>query len=184
MINVNKNLLTIIKILISMGLFIFPLVSAAFNIDFINRNTTWEEIQQRLSKDYQLVWTPRYLEGYGAIEVREKGHALFSLITNSKQTPSANTTFSTLIIESPRIKTAEGIGPGSLISDAVKEYGSATLNYNPENESREFVAFDNGPENTFFRTGSVDTAGIYEQGSYTTTRYKKDGKIKSLIVSL
>ena len=59
-----------------------------------------------------------------------------------------------LVTDNPDYKTEAGVGPGTTIADATLHYGAARLSYNVNNESREFVAFQYGPEDILFRTGS------------------------------
>jgi hypothetical protein len=148
------------------------------------KNTPLKDIKQQLGPNYELVFDPKYNIDFGAIVAKSHGQTLFALLTDPTKAPNDETTFSTVIIESPDIKTNEGIGVGSLISDAVKVYGPVELSYNLENESREFAVFAHGPKDILFRTGTEDEAGIYQKGSYSTKQYKKDAKIKWLIVYL
>lgn len=80
-------------------------------------------------------------------------------------------------------QTAEGVGPGTSIDDAVDIYGAATISTS-ENESREFVRFANQPEGRlFFRTGSQGDAGIYADGATETTTWKDGASITAVWVT-
>lgn len=86
----------------------------------------------------------------------------------------------------PEYETAEGIGPGTTIEMAERVYGAASLSYHTQAESREFVRFENGPENISFRTGTGDEAGIYSADSgeyYQTDEYREGATIRSVWVS-
>ena len=84
--------------------------------------------------------------------------------------------------DNPKYQTAEGVGPKALIETAETQYGSAKLMYHLMNESREFVAFENGPENIGFRTGLGPEAGIYEseQEYNETEEYKPEAEIQEV----
>lgn len=86
----------------------------------------------------------------------------------------------------PAYRTAAGIGPGATIEMAERVYGPASLSYHTQAESREFVRFENGPENITFRTGTGDEAGIYlsDSGEYNqTNEYREGATIRSVWVS-
>ncbi len=87
-------------------------------------------------------------------------------------------------------KTAEGIGVTSLIADAEKKYGKATLSYNTENGSIEGIAFEKShPQNMYFLPSfpgrKYETTGIYKyEGDYQeTTTYQKGAYIKMIGVT-
>lgn len=87
-----------------------------------------------------------------------------------------------LVTNNPSYKTREGVGPGTAIAEATLHYGAARLSYNINNESREFVAFQYGPKDILFRTGSGAEAGIYESsGEYNETdRYQEGATIREV----
>ncbi|EDX83704.1 hypothetical protein S7335_1401 [Synechococcus sp. PCC 7335] len=90
------------------------------------------------------------------------------------------------VTTNPDYQTAKGIGPGTLIEEAERAYGPASLSYHHEAESREFVTFENGPENIGFRTGSGDEAGVYspQEGPYFQTQsYRGGATIQSVWVT-
>lgn len=88
------------------------------------------------------------------------------------------------VAQSSDLQTVEGVGPTSTIDAGVTAYGAATLSFNPDNESREFVRFANEPAGRiFFRTGSGDEAGIYAAGDTETTQFKDGATIKTVWVT-
>ena len=50
-----------------------------------------------------------------------------------------------IIARNPNYRTAEGVGPGTPLKEAVSQYSTATLGYSHENESRESIQFAKGP---------------------------------------
>jgi len=116
------------------------------------------------------------LVGY---EVKQGGTLRFFALGDDVDGP-----LTVFVAESPDLQTAEGIGPTSTIDDGVLAYGAATLNFNPDNESREFVRFVNEPAGRiFFRTGSGDEAGIYAAGETETMDFKDGATIKAVWVT-
>ena len=68
--------------------------------------------------------------------------------------------------ENPNYSTAEGITVGTSITKAEQIYGNATLSYNINNESREYVEFAQQPaSNIWFRPTSNNNgfAGVYNE---------------------
>jgi len=93
-----------------------------------------------------------------------------------------------IFTSSPLARTAEGIGPGSLLRDAVAVYGEATLIITII-ESREYVTFANHPGRLAIRTGARDEhvwrAGLYADGEESghgseTTEFRDDAIIESI----
>lgn len=99
---------------------------------------------------------------------------------NALSSGAAGSKLDLFTTENPAYQTAAGVGPGTSIAVAESQYGQATLAYNTELESREFVSFENGPENILFRTGSGAEAGVYSStDSYNETQeYRADAKIQ------
>lgn len=90
------------------------------------------------------------------------------------------------IVSNPDYATAEGVGARTSIADAEAIYGPATLSWNPDNEGREFVSFENGPEGRIaFRTPGIggNNVGIYDDDEFETTAYEDDAEIASVWVS-
>ena len=157
---------------------------------------TYGQIKQALGSAYHFSDPRPYLVGSNGIEVSRKRSdedqfstfSNFSLLFQSEfgqddtniPHPEDDTIIDTMITSSASYKTAEGIGPGSLISEAVKKYGNVTLGYNTDNESREFARFERGPaDNIGFspRAISHNYAGDYSvpnavrRNPYKTTAF-------------
>lgn len=76
--------------------------------------------------------------------------------------------------------TAEGVHPGSLVSDAEKVYGKVAQIVLSEIESRQYVTLEHQPAGLQFR---LDYSGEFDVGQRTTTRYRPGAKIHSIIVA-
>ncbi len=59
-----------------------------------------------------------------------------------------------LFTSDPACRTELGIGPGSLVSDAVEAYGAADFAFSYDNEGREYVGFERMPGRMGFRVSS------------------------------
>ncbi|MBE9031559.1 DUF1176 domain-containing protein [filamentous cyanobacterium LEGE 11480] len=72
-----------------------------------------------------------------------------------------------IFVRNPNYRTQAGVGPGTLIKDAIAQYGTASFAYNYENEGREYVQFERG-QDLVMRTnqGTLTTfAGIYPEST-------------------
>lgn len=87
------------------------------------------------------------------------------------------------IVSGDMYRTAEGIGPGSSIADAVQEYGEATFMLDRNNGGREFVVFANQPDGPIaFRTYGIAGAyvGGYVGDATMTMNYQSNAAIASV----
>ncbi len=81
-------------------------------------------------------------------------------------------------------KTAGGVHPGMVLSEAEKSYGSVRGIMVSEIESREYAEFSNEPPGMTFRLNNdAGTAGIYGEGEMRTTRYAPAATILTVSVS-
>lgn len=97
------------------------------------------------------------------------------------------TRLTVFVVDTDGYATAEGVGPGMLLADAEAIYGDATLSYNVDNESREFVNFENGPEGRIFfraQVGDDIQAGVYpDADTFETTEYEEGATIWAVWVA-
>lgn len=151
-----------------------------------------------------LTFYPNYMVDFGALCVRSEGEdAICALFENYEVDGYAGGTEITgFSVLSDKCRTAEGVGPGTAIADAVEAYGPATFGFNYENEGREYVTFENAPEAYGFRAESDadeaiegdgtrpngrfggDYAGVTGDGSYfETDRAQPDARLWEIWVS-
>lgn len=83
-------------------------------------------------------------------------------------------------------RTTDGVGPGSLVSDAAVAWGAPTLEISLI-ESREYADFPDAPRSLSIRTGTpledVWRGGVYPNGDdigESTTEYREDAIITSI----
>lgn len=89
------------------------------------------------------------------------------------------------------VRTADDVGPGMSLSAAVAKYGGVVLDYNTNDESREYASFaSNHFDQMMFRVQLGDSydglAGIYEtHNEYNrTVKYKRNARIMMVVVRL
>ena len=148
--------------------------------------TTPTELQQALPTMTVGTWGEGPLVDTEGVKVTNaEGETIFYALASGWRV-GPNRPFTLFYTTHPSYQTAEGIGPGTSIEEAERIYGPATLSYHYEAESREFVTFENGPEDIWFRTGSGDEAGVYAEqaGPYFQTQtYREGATIRTIWVS-
>ncbi|WP_439343136.1 hypothetical protein [Vacuolonema iberomarrocanum] len=127
-----------------------------------------------------------FIVDFDAIAVSQDGEVQFYILYLAGDTFDDTGVIQGMLTESPTYQTAEGIGPGSSIADAEAVYGNAIVAYNTENESREYVRFEQHPANNLaFGTGSGPEAGIYpdvDAPYRETEEYRPDATIQSAMI--
>jgi len=146
---------------------------------------TFGDLKQAMPEATFTVMSP-FMVDFDAIAVSQTDTVQFYILYLAGDNFSDTTPIQGLLTEHPDFRTPQGIGPGSTIAEAEAAYGDATLSYNTENESREYVRFQNHPSpNMAFRTGTGGDAGIYPEADSTfheTQEYRPDATIQSVMV--
>ena len=131
-----------------------------------------------------------WLEQGSGMRVSHYGEVLYDIgFAEEDGTVTDAAQITSIQVQNPAFKTAEGIGPGTALEDAIAAYGQATLKLNQDDASREFISFDGGAsDNLRFLSNqwALDgEAGIYEgeETSDSTTSYKSKAAIGAVIVS-
>lgn len=150
---------------------------------------TLGELKQKLAGKAEFGNDEPFMVDFNAIPVSKKGEVQYYILHFSAEPLTDSDPIPFLMTDNLRYRTAEGVGPGTPIAEAENAYGKATLNYNTENESREYISFANAPaKNLSFRTNGSpgNFAGIYESSrngsSYETQQYREDAAIASVMV--
>jgi hypothetical protein len=160
---------------------------------------TYGQIRQALGGSYTYSDVSPFMVDFAAIAVMREGISgffpgraiAFYLVYPEATALQDSTPINLMITANPKYKTAQGTGPGSLLSEAVKDYGKATLNFNTDSESREFVRFERNPANLSFRAEALthSFAGDYSapdavrQGSSNkTTAFFENASISQVWV--
>jgi uncharacterized protein YecT (DUF1311 family) len=160
---------------------------SATGVGPIQMGMTLGALKQILGPEFSLVPEPDFMVDWGAIALLEAGQPLLYILHPADLPPMDQDPIDLLWTNDPKLTTPEGIGPGSLIWDAVAVYGEPTLSYNLENEMREYVWFAGGPSDISFRTEGEPEAfvGIYDQSEgsyYETQEFDDTGAIASLLI--
>nr|MDJ0707282.1 hypothetical protein [Leptolyngbyaceae cyanobacterium MO_188.B28] len=133
-----------------------------------------EDLKLELGTDAQFQTKSPFMGNFDAIAVTIPGDhkALYYIVYPSGTALEDSDEITMLITDNPKFRTAEGIGPGVLVSKAVEVYGDPTFSYRPANESREFVRFADTAHNNAANSDSsrkflpqalsYDFAGIYQ----------------------
>ncbi len=121
--------------------------------------TTYGQIKQALGSAYTYSEVSPFMVDFAAIAVLREGISgffpgraiAFYLVYPEATAISDGTVINTFITANPKYQTAQGTGPGTLLSEAIKDYGKALLSFNTDSESREFVKFEREPSGLLFR---------------------------------
>jgi hypothetical protein len=161
---------------------------AAGGIGDAQLGMTLGALKQQLGSEAEFTVQSPFIVDFDAIAVRQAGEIQYYILYLAGQTLTDKDVIQGLYTDNSKFHTAEGVGPGTAIAKAEQAYGQATLSYNTQNESREYVRFERQPApNISFGTGngSATTAGIYAspQSEYNETQSYRDGAtIKSVLV--
>lgn len=149
---------------------------------------TFAQLKQTLGDEVTFTVKSPFMVDFDAVAVSKGGEVQYYILYLANQPFNDNDVIQGLLTDNPKFRTAEGVGAGTTIADAVKAYGNATLSYNTQNESREYARFDRQPAaNISFATGNGNqqTAGVYASptSEYNETQqFRPDAKIKSVLV--
>ncbi|MEM6868865.1 MAG: hypothetical protein AAFU53_16040 [Cyanobacteria bacterium J06632_3] len=124
---------------------------------------TYAQIQQALGPDYTYSEVSPFMVDLSGVAVLREGISgffagraiAFYLAYPANETLSDSTVINLFITANPKYKTAQGVGPGTLLSKAVGDYGRVLLSFNTEAESREFANFERSPDKLSFRAEAL-----------------------------
>lgn len=147
--------------------------------------STYGQIKQALGSEYTYSEVSPFMVDIAAVAALREGISgffpgraiAFYLTYPAADILTDSTPINLIITANPKYKTIQGTGPGTLLSEAVRDYGKAKLSFNLESESREFVRFERGPANLSFRpealthtfAGDYSVPDAVRQGSFNET---------------
>ncbi len=142
--------------------------------------STYRQIKQALGSAYTYSEVSPFMVDLAAVAVLREGISgffpgraiAFYLTYPANDTLTDSTPINLFITANPKYQTLQGTGPGSLLSEAVRDYGKALISFNFENESREFVTFERQPTGLSFRPEAPTHSFA---GDYSVPGAKKDG---------
>ena len=79
--------------------------------------------------------------------------------------------------------TAGGVHPGMLLRDVERKLGKLVKIVRSEIEAREYAEFTNQPKGIDIRVSGSEEAGSYPPGESTTSKYRDDARIFSILVT-
>ena len=132
----------------------------------------------------------RFMVDLIAMPITMMSDTLFYLLFPAGASVTDTTSIEFVATLNPAFRTAEGVGPGTTIRDASTRYGAATLSYNVNDESREYVSFASFQHpSVLFRVTPVPNssfAGRYStSGEYNeTAEYDEAATIMMVLVNL
>ena len=165
----------------------------------VKAGMTLGEIKQALGDRVQYQPEENFLVDFSAIAVLQGNEVLFYLMFYEGDPMGDEDVVPLVWVENPKFQTAEGIGPGTTIRQASQAYGQPTLSFSYDDEAREYVRFEQGPEKLLFRcTSPIDNpqseagvfAGLYDLDSpqdssfYSTQSYRDNAELSAIIVPL
>jgi hypothetical protein len=149
---------------------------------------TLGELKQIVGTETEFTVQSPFIVDFDAIAISQSGEVQYYILYLAGQSFTDADVIQGLLTSNSKFHTAADIGPGTLIQQAEQAYGKATLSYNTENDSREYVRFENQPApNISFSTGNAtqETAGVYSSptGGYNETQeFKENTAIASVLV--
>jgi hypothetical protein len=151
---------------------------------------TFGKLKKILGKRFEFKVEKNFMVDWDAIAVIKNGSTQYYILYPAGTTLTNQDKITNLLTYNPDYKTLKGIGVGSLLKEVEAIYGEAKLNYNTDNEGREYVRFAKQPsKNINFRLGSYgdgSLSGIYPPKSdsyHETKEYKEDAKIQAIEIN-
>lgn len=135
------------------------------------------ELKQMLAGKAEFTVKSPFIVDFDAIAVSQGGENQYYILYPALLRLADTDAIEALVTDNPKYRTAQGVGPGTTIKEASAVYGDASLSYNSQNESREYVKFANLDTKAIaFRTKAPPgkpVAGIYSQskGELKQTAY-------------
>lgn len=102
---------------------------------------TLGELKQLLAGKAEFTVKSPFIVDFDAIAVSQDGKDQFYILYPTLLRLAETDIIEALVTDNPNYRTAEGVGSGTPIKDAETAYGDASLSYNSQNESREYVKF-------------------------------------------
>jgi hypothetical protein len=140
-----------------------------------------------------LSFQPLFMVDFGALCARSGGEDALCVIFESYEVEEyrANIEVMAVGVYADQCRTAEGIGPGTSIADAVSAYGAARFGFSYDNESREYVSFADAPDAYSFRAESAldvdgrggDYAGVEGDSYFETVVAQPDAELWEIWLS-
>jgi hypothetical protein len=148
-----------------------------------------KELKQQMGQGFQFPIKASFIEGFDAIAVTKAGAVQYYIPYPAGTQFTDADKIQHLMTDNPNYRTEQGVGPGTSIQQATTVYGGATLSLSKENESREFISFNQHPNGLAFRpkpVGNHNFAGDYPESNeeyLKTQKYDNRAAIGQITVS-
>ena len=150
---------------------------------------TFKELKSKIGTEFEFPVKTSFIEGFDAIAVTKAGAIQYYIPYPTGTQFTDADRIQHLMTDNPNYRTQQGVGPGTPIGQAASVYGGATLSMSKENESREFVNFNQHPDGLAFRPKPIGTrsfAGDYPESNedyLKTQKYDRRAAIGQITVS-
>ncbi|WP_228054863.1 hypothetical protein [Gloeocapsopsis crepidinum] len=164
------------------------LIISATGIGLAKLGMTFGQLKQVLGSDAEFKVESPFMVDFDAIALSKSGKVQYYILYPAGTTFSDSDSIELLLTDNPDLRTTEGVGSGTSLKQAEAVYGDATLSYNTQNESREYVRFANQPaRNLLFRptVSNQQFSGIYSSPirEYNETKkFQESATIHSVLV--
>ncbi|GAX35986.1 DUF1176 domain-containing protein [Nodularia sp. NIES-3585] len=162
------------------------------NVGSAKLGMTLGELKQVLGEGATFEPTPLGVDAGEGIKASQDGNVQYLLgFAQGKQPITNNSQITMITVANPNYRTTAGVGPGTPLKEAVTAYGQATLSYNLNNETREYIKFERGlgaDKGVVIRSNQwtiTDFAGIYSdpQSEFNETqKYQDHAAIGSITI--
>ncbi len=118
---------------------------------------TLNDFVETFPADTAISFQPAYMVDFGSLCALSGGEEAICVIFESYDVEEYDGDIEVIAmgVYADQCRTAEGVGPGTSIADAVAAYGAARFGFSYDNESREYVSFADAPEAYSFRAESA-----------------------------
>jgi hypothetical protein len=150
---------------------------------------TFKELKATIGSEFEFPVKTSFIEGFDAIAVTKSGAVQYYIPYPTGTQFTDADRIQHLMTDNPNYRTQQGVGPGTPIGQAASVYGGATLSLSKENESREFINFNQHPDGLAFRPKPIGTrsfAGDYPESNddyLKTQKYDRRAAIGQITVS-
>jgi hypothetical protein len=119
--------------------------------------TTLNDFVEAFPADTAISFQPVYMVDFGSLCALSGGEEAICVIFESYDVEEYDGDIEVVAmgVYADQCRTAEGVGPGTSIADAVAAYGAARFGFSYDNEGREYVSFADAPDAYSFRAESA-----------------------------
>lgn len=123
----------------------------------VENPATLRDFVESFPETAALRFEPAYMVDFGALCALSGGEDAICVIFESYDVEAYDGDIEVMAmgVYAEECRTAEGVGPGTSVADAVAAYGAARFGFSYENEGREYVSFAEAPDAYSFRAQSA-----------------------------